>query len=216
MQTIPLFGKCFLRVDFNTAPALTYLSMKQAPYKNLNPALRTAAQVMRRSFARQFAVGGEPAWTPLSPFTIAKKRSQGVPRRTAKGRIPWRLKQNGQFGPENILIARGMLRDSYVQSGAIGHIERYTEDSVFVGSNLKTPDGKYSLAAIHQYGATINRQRLGRAQRKSSFGKKQSASIVKQPRRGIVIPARPLHASDADRTNIKDLFRRWFSGSSSQ
>lgn len=100
------------------------------------PVLQAYARIIRESYRRDFAEGGRPHWAPLAPSTIAKKSAQGLPALNSKGRVPKRLIQRGGFGPENILIATGKLRDSYVQQGAVGHVEEYTEDSVSVGSSI--------------------------------------------------------------------------------
>lgn len=158
------------------------IDRRKWPLQHLTPLFQSVASAMRDSFSDQFAKGGDPAWTPLSPVTIALKRRKGLPKRTADGQIPQRLVQNGQFGPQNILIATGALRDSYAQLGSRGHVERMSAFAVEVGSDIKVPDGSESLARIHQYGAKFFR---------SSRGKSGRAYET-------VIPARPLRMREED------------------
>jgi len=53
--------------------------------------------------------------------------------------------QNGQFGPQNILMRTGALLSSYVDDSDPDHIEQVTESGIEVGSSLPYADH-------HQYG----------------------------------------------------------------
>lgn len=208
MWIFPLPGGARLIITLEGAEAACKtIARRRAPMENLQPFLKDSAQILRRSFAAQFAAGGDPVWKDLAPSTIARKRRAGVPRRTKKGNIPRRLVQGGQFSAENKLIWDGTLRDSYVQSGRRGHVEIYSEFAVAVGSKLPTPDGKWSLAAIHQYGVTINISNRRRPSRKakSKFISAKGGGVIR-------IPARPLRVRGEDRLQILARYRSHLSG----
>lgn len=139
--------------ELDTSDLMLLLDEMQRRTHDPSVLLNNLAGIIRNSFRRNFEQGGRPAWIPLKPSTIARKSAAGLPARTKKGNIPKRLMQQGVFGPQNILIARGDLRDSYVQKSARGHVEDVNSDqgTVEVGSNLRTQDGK-PLAIFHQYG----------------------------------------------------------------
>lgn len=103
------------------------------------------AEILRDDAARQFAIGGEPAWQPLSAFTIAKKRRDGYPRLNRKGEIPAASMQKGQFGPENILMRTMALWSSWTREDDPDHFEESTLEGTEIGSTLV-------YAATHQYG----------------------------------------------------------------
>jgi len=87
---------------------------------------------MRKAFGKNFSEGGRPRWTPLSQRTIRGQKSGRASAPYGEGNIQWRLKQRGNYGPENVLIEGGALRDSYRRKGARGHVER-----------LDSADGNY-------------------------------------------------------------------------
>lgn len=102
------------------------------------PVLEAAAQILRDDVLAQFQRGGDPPWAPLSPRTVAKKRAAGYPRLNRKGEPPKLLMQNGNFGPENILMRTGALLTSWTQKGDPHHVELVDEQSgeVAIGSSL--------------------------------------------------------------------------------
>ena len=214
---VPIWGGCYLVIDLDATGAQAVLSRRIASGKDISPLLNAIARVMRESFGRNFAVGGDPPWRPLAPSTIRRKIAMGVPRLTKTGRIPKRLVQNGQFGPANILIATGALRDSYRQKGAKGHVEKIDEQhgTVEVGSRLKTPDGRYSLAAIHQFGteASVRRRRMALSAGLARAGKANAAKkVAAKAGRGGGIPARPVRLTSDDVMQMKRLVRSHFAG----
>lgn len=94
------------------------------------------AKVLREDARRQFQSGGIPSWAPLSPRTIARKRKLGYPRLNRKGLVPRAMLQNGQFGPENILMMTGALFTSWTREDDPHHVEEITATSVATGSDL--------------------------------------------------------------------------------
>lgn len=133
---LPILGPLGIRVTIDTAGLEAWLDRLEERTHQQEPLWSQVGNVMRRSFAESFAAGGRPAWEPLAPATIRKKQAKGLPTRTPKGNIPRRLVQQGQFGPGNILIERGDLRDSWVQKGARGHVEEVSPEGFFIGSQL--------------------------------------------------------------------------------
>jgi hypothetical protein len=191
--------------------------MLQDRLTNVAPVLNTIAGIIRKSFGEQFSAGGNPPWKDLAASTIAQKTAAGLPGRTAKGNIPWRLKQAGAFGPANKLIATGALRDSYRVKGAKGHLEDIdvAARTVRVGSDLKTPDGKYSLARIHQDGTrayTIVAKNGKLLRFLASQGKTVYTRSVEHP--GLV--ARPVRIREEDIAAIKAAWRAHLLGQGEQ
>lgn len=135
-----VLGGRLLRIEVDVAEAVSYIEGFAGRLAHAGdttePLWNNMGRIARRSFAQNFAQGGRPSWHPLAPSTVMKKARAGMPARTAKGNIPRRLVQQGQFGPGNILIEGGQLRDSYVQKGAKGHVEDASDDGMnfFVGS----------------------------------------------------------------------------------
>ena len=82
-----------------------------------------------------FKTRGRGTWAPLAPVTLL-------------------LRKHGGDVP---LQDTGRLKGSYVgeQGGPGTDYSTDNETYVEVGSNVKTPDGQHSLAAIHEYGVTI-------------------------------------------------------------
>ncbi len=194
------------------APSMFALTKIQDRAEHLTPLLNGIAGVLRRSFAAQFAAGGEPAWQPLAASTIAAKLSGGLPARTKKGNIPWRLKQGGAFGPANILIATGALRDSYVQKGARGHVETIDEKdgTVDVGSRFTTSDGK-PLAFWHQRGTEpyVIRPKNKKA---LAFTGSTGETILRRVVHHPGLAARPIRIRPADRAVIYQMCRDHLAG----
>lgn len=131
--------------------------------------------VMRDDARQQFRSGGNPAWQPLSPITIARKRALGYPRLTRKGTAPESLKQNGRFGPENILIMTGALFSSWTDETDPHHLEEHDGGNVWIGSLLP-------YAELHQFGGW---------------------SVIDDRR--VNVPARPLRLTEDARSRIIDL-----------
>ena len=135
------------------------------------PFLMSVANIMRADLRRQFAVGGDPKWKPLSPYTIRRKARMGFPALTVKGNIPRRLVQNGQFGPSNIEIQTGALRDAWSTTNSPNHFERIDTTDVTIKMGPRTDKLRY--ARIQQLGGTVR-----------GFGGKR-----------VTIPARPVRVT---------------------
>lgn len=193
-------------------PDLQSLARLQDRAEHLDPLLSGIARVMRRSFADQFSQGGDPAWQPLAASTIAAKLMAGLPARTAKGNIPWRLKQNGAFGAAGILIAGGGLRDSYVRVGAPGHVEEINaqDGTVSVGSRYTNKDGK-PLAWWHQHG-TAPYQIRPRTKKALAFGSSAGETLLRQVVNHPGLPARPVRVREMDRAIILQMCRDHLGG----
>lgn len=117
---------------------------------DLRPVFTKGGNLMRKSFADNFAAGGRPDhWVPLTQNTIASKGfnglQQGSPYVTMRGRKRiGRLAQRGRRSVVNILIANGALRDSYATKNA-NHVSRVNLEGFEEGS-------KHFLAPFHEYG----------------------------------------------------------------
>ena len=94
------------------------------------------AKVLREDALRQFQAGGIPAWAPLSPRTIERKRRLGYPRLNRRGLIPRAMLQNGRFGPENILMMKGDLLSSWTNENDPHNVTEIDEFSIENGSDL--------------------------------------------------------------------------------
>lgn len=103
------------------------------------------ADVMRQDAQRQFSVAGEPAWKPLHPRTVARKRKLGYPRLSRDGSIPKNMVQNGGFGPQNILMETGALLTSWTRADDPDHYEKVDDFAVEIGSTI-------DYAEAHQQG----------------------------------------------------------------
>lgn len=191
-REIPLPGGAILTVEIDTRELDAELALRRRRLSDVAPLLSQVAALMRADLRRQFAQGGEPAWKGLSAATVARKTLQGLPARTAKGRVPWRLKQNGRFESTNILIATGRLRDSYGRKDSKDHFEEIDTKNatVRVGS-------KVEYAAAHQDGLPA---RTG--QRRTKHG----TTPVRLP----ALPARPLTVTDRCEQEIRGLVAAYF------
>ena len=199
-------------IEIDTAACERSIEATVARTRDMGPLLKRIATIMRQGYGEQFSAGGDPMWKPLARSTVAAKISAGLPARTAKGRIPWRLKQRGAFGPGNILIASGALRDSYRRMGAKGHVERIdaSAGTVEVGSDLKTAGGA-NLAAIHQYGTSpyTIRPRLAKALAfRGASGEDLFRRVVHHP--GLT--ARPVRMTAGMKTAIDQAINQYFAG----
>jgi phage gpG-like protein len=144
--SLPLGVKLILSSD--TEEALDHLRLVQFKLSNKKPLLQQATTILRLDAREQFAEGGNPAWKPLAPSTLAAKQAAGLPAKLNSGRTPRRLMQNGGFGgATSILIASGGLRDSWATKSGKGHFERVNEASgtAEIGSSLP-------IAIFHQLG----------------------------------------------------------------
>jgi phage gpG-like protein len=169
---------------------------------DLRPVWREAGTVMRRSFAENFREGGRPArWRALSPNTVFQKNlvgyEQGFPYATRRGRRTIRrLEQRGRRDLGNILIARGDLRDSWVQKNA-NHVSRVSHEGFEEGS-------KHPLAPIHEEGTHpyVIRPRRGTRLRFATMTGVRYARVVNHPG----LPARPVGiVQPEDEERILDL-----------
>jgi phage gpG-like protein len=80
-----------------------------------------------------------PAWKPLARSTQRDRARKGYP-------------------PSNPILERtGRLRASLTDLTGPDAIYEVYPQQLVLGSALRTPNGRWNLAAIHQYGATINR-----------------------------------------------------------
>jgi phage gpG-like protein len=154
---------------------------------DLTPFLKGVANIMRADFRRQFASAGDPKWTPLAASTIRQKARLGYPRLTAKGNIPRRLVQQGQFGAANILIRTGRLRDAWSRSDSADHYEKIDPKQATVRMGPKTDTLPY--AKTMQTGATIHLR--GRT---------------------VVIPARPVRMTEQGFRSIVRFSEGYFKG----
>lgn len=125
---LPILGLAKLRVRWEAREATSWLRATEIRLQDRTTFWKAVGGVMRESFRRNFAQGGRPAWQPLKRRTVAGKASflskKPSPPFSKKGVYPKRLLQNGQGGPQSILIRTGALRDSWVQQGARGHVEQ--------------------------------------------------------------------------------------------
>lgn len=87
------------------------------------PILKVIGMRLLAYVDESFKTHGRGAWRPLAPLTVEFRRG----------------------GSSEPLQDTGRLKQSYVQ-------ETDGRTFVEVGSNLKTPDGQYSLAKIHEFG----------------------------------------------------------------
>jgi len=100
------------------------LSAMEARGKDLSPFFKKSALIMIRSFNENFRQEGRPSkWKPLSPNTVAGRRK----------------------GSKKILQDKSLLRQSVTARSAPGNIQKFSKDSLKMGSRQKT-------AAWHQGG----------------------------------------------------------------
>lgn len=202
-------GPIIVEADFSR---LTNITRMQQQSKDLTPLLKGIANAMRRSFADQFAKGGDPTWQPLAPSTIAAKLMASLPNNTSKNSIPWRTKQSGDSESGSTLIGKGGLSNSYAILGALGNIERIDlqDGSVTVGSNYKSKDG-VSLARIHQHG-TKPYQIRPRTKKALAFGSSAGELLLRRAVSHPGVPARPIRVREIDRSLILRMCRAHFAG----
>lgn len=206
-----------LRVTADTREAERMLQDRADRLRDMRTVLEHVARILREDAGSQFAQGGDPAWQPLQPSTVMAKRMADLPPRGKGGRILPRLKQRGVFGPASILIATGALRDSYRRKGARGHVERIDtqKGTVHVGSQLRTPDGRHSLAAIHQYG-TAPYLIVAKNRKALAFVGSTGETVLRRAVKHPGVPARPVVISAEARDRIAESVRAWVRGDTAQ
>lgn len=131
-----------IRFDFSKLDAWI-----EGAEKALEKAPEQIAEILRNDAKRQFAMGGDPAWQPLSPETIREKGMAGYPRLTRKGLVPASALQNETFASSNVLMRTMALYNSWTAKDDPNHVEEVSGEGVFIGSSLV-------YAATHQYGDT--------------------------------------------------------------
>lgn len=141
----------YFGIRTNTKDAEAALNALKDRLQRASPFYREVGRIFRAAVRRNFAQGGVPPWKPLAASTIAEKAAAGYPEpnaRTKSGKVPKRLMQNGNFGPANILIRTGKMRDALGVRGAPGNVTDIKDDGAYFGIN---PD-IVPYAAVHEYG----------------------------------------------------------------
>jgi hypothetical protein len=199
-----------IRQETDLSELTAHLQQMQDRVAHARPLMQRLADLQRESYSKTFRSGGRPAWAPLQPATIRAKARGGLPSRTAKGNVPRRLVQLGGFGPGNILIARGMLRDSYVQKGARGHVEEVTDESALVGSQLT----EERPAAAPRLVTARKGKLTARAARKAGGGGiVRLAALHEEGCEQTHLPARPVAVvQDEDLEAAAEAARRFLAG----
>lgn len=158
----------YFGIRMTTGEATEELKRLQDRLAHQRPFYTKVGNIFRAAMRRNFAAGGNPAWTPLAPSTLAEKAASGFPdpnARTKTGRIAKRLMQNGGFGPGNILIRTGRMRDAIAQRGAPGNVSDIKDDGAYFGIN---PD-VVPYAAVHEYGGQGEYDILPKAGKRLAF-----------------------------------------------
>jgi len=118
-----------LKIEVDDREVLSALAQLQRRAADLRPAMRDIAQALESetegNFQHERGPGG--GWPALKPATARERRRQGY------------------GGTSPILQRGGALARSIVSA--------YDKTSAEVGTNQSTPGGRYSLGAIHQFGA---------------------------------------------------------------
>ena len=185
--------------------------------------LEAVGQLMRRSYAANFAQAGRPHWQELAASTVAGKQSmmrKGMfPPTTKSGRIPRRLMQvnlrTGVSGvdPFTILVVTGALRDSYAQKGARGNVTEIGEDAAFFGSQLTIQRTLRPDQPVKPYHILTKKAVRLRRQGHSVSALIPLALIHERGAPGAHIPARPVAVLQAeDMESIKKLEIQWLEG----
>ena len=179
--------------------------------QDVTPLLQAIAARMRQALGARFAEGGEPAWKPLRPSTIAAKALAGMPALTKKGNVPRRLKQQGNFGPGNILIASGALRDSYRLKYGRGNVEVIDAKAATVTVGSRLP-----YARFHQKGtaAYIIAAKAFRGKRKGmlAFTGSSGQMVFRASVHHPGLPKRPVALTQEERKDLAQMVRDWMSG----
>jgi len=211
---VPLPYGAQLVIETNIEHVVEYLKKRGQPMSDLTPLLKDIAKLMREGLGRRFADAGAGTWAELAASTRAAKTMAGLPPLTPKGRIPRRLKQNGEFGAANILIATGALRDAYRQKGAKGHIERIDAKAgtVEVGAKIILPSG-YDLAAIHQFG-TKPYIIVAKMAKSLAFPGSKGATIFRHSVHHPGLKARPVFLTPEEQDQIRKTVQDYLSNPS--
>lgn len=142
---LPFGGRLVIDTEADKAESIVAKYLDRI--SNRRKILGAVANAMRADIRRQFAAGGDPPWAPLKAATILAKERAGMPALTAKGNVPRRLIQNGEFSAANILIRTGRLRDSWGLKNDREHVEE-----VDLQSGEITMGSKNRVAIFHQTG----------------------------------------------------------------
>jgi len=94
------------------------------------PLKRIGDEVIYPEIRHQFEAEGDPRWEDLKP-DYARRKAAAV-------------------GDQPILRYTGGLEASMTDKHAPGSVYQLNSELLEIGSELTTPDGKYSLALIHQ------------------------------------------------------------------
>lgn len=201
---LPLGVRLILTSD--SEDAVAQVRLRQHRLENIKPLLSRVANLLRADAREQFAQGGNPAWKPLAPSTLAAKQSAGLPARLPSGRIPRRLMQGGGFGgASSILIATGGLRDSWGRKDSPHHIEDIDAGAgtVEIGSDL-------DIAVFHQKGTrpyTISPKAGGVL----AFMGVSGSVVTRKPVKHPGLAARPIVITSDARRKIRDAVEDYFS-----
>lgn len=140
----------FVGVRVNTDQAVRDIQALRDRLAHMRPFYTVVGNILRAAWRRNFAAGGIPSWQPLAPSTVAEKAAAGLPKPGKRGQPLKRLSQNGNFGPANILIRTGKMRDALCQRGAAGNVTIIRDDGGYFGIN---PD-VIPYAAYHEFGGS--------------------------------------------------------------
>lgn len=128
-------------------------------------------ETVRNIFENEGAWDGRPGWKPLSKDYADAKEDQ--------------------YPGKKILERTGSLKKSYLMKGAKGNVYRRTKTKLTLGSNLKTPDGKYVLGALHSRGYTRPEIRPKKGEVLRWFGAGGQPVFATRARK-VKVPARPI------------------------
>lgn len=202
-------------VHWEAREATNTLAALGARLKDPRPLWKAVGVVMRGSFRRNFEEGGRPHWQPLKPGTLRSKAAflgkSPTPPFSKAGKYPLRLYQHGTHGPGSVLIRRGKLRDSYVQSGAEGHVEQIdaTGQRFFIGSQLTVME-TITPQSVKPYHVLTKR-----ASKRLAKGRKAGGAVplARFHQEGTSkMPARPQEVQDEDLAAIEEAATKWVLG----
>lgn len=118
---------------FGFDEAETHLEELQVRLSDPRPALLDIYESFLRLEAKRFDNEG-PGWAPLAESTLRRKEKLGY--------------------PSTILEMTGALKKSLTVAGSPGAVFEVDAAGVTMGSDLKTPDGRYGLGMLHQTGTS--------------------------------------------------------------
>ncbi|MBI1941032.1 MAG: phage virion morphogenesis protein [Acidobacteria bacterium] len=130
--------------SINSQPVEKALANFQASLANQSPALKQIADDFREMIARQFASEGRAEGTPWAPRhhpSVPSSLRRGIPIRSG-GVVKTRP---GQAQGLPLLVRTGALLRSLTAPGAAGHVERFEDHSLAIGTSLP-------YALFHQTG----------------------------------------------------------------